>query len=180
MITILLILNLLNGNPQMQLYPETGIVTVVDYEANSVVYVNCNGNASEFYGCEDWSEKDLVAVIKCDNGTPEIYDDFIIGHPLYAGRKEWLPSTKETKPDLYPDCGVISSLDYESGWCFYTNGNGRPVPFYAEDDGFIMGELVSAIIDGKGTATFDDDIVIMLKGSGMIENFGGELLTAGE
>ena len=172
---IALITFLLTLNPEWNIYPATGIVTEICYEADYVVFETCNGNAFSFYGVEDWAEGDLVSALMCDNGTPYVTDDFIVGDPLYAG---YIPEAKHQ--DTYLDCGVITYLDYNTGWCYYTNGYGREVLFFAEDDGFIIGELVSAEIDGKGTITFEDDEVIRLKGCGMVENFGGELLTAGE
>ena len=57
-------------------YPTTGIVTELETETDSVIYVDFNGNLWDFPGIEDWVVGDRVALIMDNMGTPEsIYDD---------------------------------------------------------------------------------------------------------
>ena len=68
-----------------EIYPTSMIVTEIDYENDLVTIVDFNGNAFQFFGCEDWCENDICAVSMDDNGTPEtIYDD-IISQVRYCG-----------------------------------------------------------------------------------------------
>ncbi len=77
-------LMLFAGSPR-EIYPTSMIVTEIDYENDLVTIVDFNGNAFQFFGCEDWCENDICAVIMDDNGTPEtIYDD-IITQVRYCG-----------------------------------------------------------------------------------------------
>ena len=70
---------------QHEIYPTSMIVTEIDYENDLVTIVDFTGNAFQFFGCEDWCENDICAVIMDDNGTPEtIYDD-IITQVRYCG-----------------------------------------------------------------------------------------------
>lgn len=59
-------------------YPDTGLVTCVDTETDTVTYVCQNGNEFQFYGTEDWMEGDLVSVIMENMGTDTVYDDEIV------------------------------------------------------------------------------------------------------
>ena len=77
-------LMLFAGSPR-EIYPISMIVTEIDYENDLVTIVDFNGNAFQFFSCEDWCENDICAVIMDDNGTPEtIYDD-IITQVRYCG-----------------------------------------------------------------------------------------------
>lgn len=77
-------LMLFAGRPH-EIYPTSMIVTEIDYENDLVTIVDFTGNAFQFFGCEDWCENDICAVIMNDNGTPEtIYDD-IITQVRYCG-----------------------------------------------------------------------------------------------
>ena len=68
-----------------EIYPTSMIVTEVDYENNLVTIVDFEGRMYQFYGCEDWYENDICAVIMDNNGTTEtVYDD-IITQVRYCG-----------------------------------------------------------------------------------------------
>ena len=61
------------------IYPQTGIVTNVDYENDIVTFKVFNGNLWEFSGCEDWYEGDIVSAIMFNNLTKKsVYDDKIL------------------------------------------------------------------------------------------------------
>lgn len=59
-------------------YPIAGIVDSIDRENDTVLVVDGAGNVWEFTGCEDYYLGDVVAFIMNDNGTPEIFDDYIV------------------------------------------------------------------------------------------------------
>lgn len=74
-------------------YPETGIVTNVDYIVDAVEVTTFDGHHFEFYGAEDWWNGDIVALTMNDNGTDHVTDDEIIdtkygGHVTYINSKE--------------------------------------------------------------------------------------------
>lgn len=61
------------------IYPETGIVTNVDYDKDIVTFECHNGNRFTFSGTEDWYEGDIVAAIMYNNFTKNsVYDDKIL------------------------------------------------------------------------------------------------------
>lgn len=61
----------------ISLYPNAGVVTEVNREADLVTF--CDGYHDwTFEGCEDWDVGDGIAVIMSDNGTETVYDDEVI------------------------------------------------------------------------------------------------------
>lgn len=69
----------MNAPVEHEIYPTSMIVTEVDYESDLVTIVDFEGRMYQFYGCEDWYENDICAVIMDDNGTTEtVYDDIIL------------------------------------------------------------------------------------------------------
>lgn len=60
------------------LYSKTTIVETIDEENDLVVCVDCEGEAWEFEGVEDWQEGDFATLLMDDNGTEEIFDDEIV------------------------------------------------------------------------------------------------------
>lgn len=73
---------------QRETYPTSMIVTEVDYKNDIVTITDFEDRAYQFYGCEDWYEGDICAVIMSDNGTPEtVYDDVIL-QTRYCGYVE--------------------------------------------------------------------------------------------
>lgn len=60
------------------IYPETTIITALDYEQDIVTVETCEGFLFSFYGCEDWAIGDFASVIFDDMGTESILDDEII------------------------------------------------------------------------------------------------------
>lgn len=66
-----------NGKENV-LYPATMIVTEIDYDTDTVICVEANGNEWSFQGIEDYTKGDLIGMIMDDNRTPDyIYDDLI-------------------------------------------------------------------------------------------------------
>jgi len=59
-------------------YPQSGIVVVLDYNTDEVIWEDFNGFQYAFYGIEDWCVGDGVSAIMYDNGTPKVFDDIII------------------------------------------------------------------------------------------------------
>ena len=85
---------------------------------------------------------------------------------------------------VYATCGIVTEVNYETGWCVFTDAMGNPVPFFAEDNGFDEGDLVSAIMIGNETPYIADDTAIHVKYCGdkywLPDVDYYELLTAGE
>ena len=82
-----------NANPQARLYPETMIVTEVNFE-NDIIFLECsNGNQFSINsdGNEDLVEGDIVSCIMYDNGTPLVIDDEILS-VKYSGYVELFDS----------------------------------------------------------------------------------------
>ncbi len=59
-------------------YPMSGVIVGVNEADDIVTFSNANGQKFSFYGSEDWSEGDTVAVIMNDNGTEYVDDDTVI------------------------------------------------------------------------------------------------------
>ena len=84
------------------LYPLTGIVTHIEYEAipeQDLIIITCgNGNEFSFYAPvgDDWETEDLASCIMDSKGTPLVYDDEII-IAKYAGVTEQFEEVLENK-----------------------------------------------------------------------------------
>ena len=84
------------------LYPLTGIVTHIEYEAipeQDLVIITCaNGNEFSFYAPvgDDWEVEDLASCIMDSKGTPLVYDDEVIV-AKYAGGAEQFEQVLENK-----------------------------------------------------------------------------------
>ena len=62
-----------------QQHARCGIVTQLDYEADIITVEEQSGLTWQFFGCEDWAEGDICALLMDDNGTPNnIFDDIIV------------------------------------------------------------------------------------------------------
>lgn len=59
-------------------YPATGVITELNEDNNTYIWVDFNGNEWEEIGIEDLSKGDRIALIMDNNGTSEIYDDFAV------------------------------------------------------------------------------------------------------
>lgn len=68
----------------LEYYPTTMVVSEIDEDGNSFYAVDCNGEKWIVEEIEDIYVGDLISVIMCDMGTPEIYDDEIIEY-RYSG-----------------------------------------------------------------------------------------------
>lgn len=69
---------------QSWIYPDTMIITNLDYENDIVTVENSNGFLYQFYGTEDYTEGDFVSCIMWTNGTQKVTDDEII-RACYSG-----------------------------------------------------------------------------------------------
>lgn len=59
-------------------YAKSTIVININYDDDLVTVQDFSGNTWQFFGCEDWAEGDICALIMDNNGTSDtIYDDFI-------------------------------------------------------------------------------------------------------
>lgn len=76
---------LLNGNPQVNIYATTFVVSEVKYASDEVIFWDMYTRQQRAYpGADDWSKGDLVACIMSDNGTENVADDPILS-AKYAG-----------------------------------------------------------------------------------------------
>lgn len=72
------------------IYPLTGLVTHIEYEAipeNDLIFITCaNGNEFSFYApiSDCWAEDDLATCIMDSKGTRIVYDDEVL-KAHYAG-----------------------------------------------------------------------------------------------
>lgn len=60
------------------IYPQTTIVTNVDYINDIVTIETFSGNIYQFYGCDDYIINDIVSCIMFTNYTENVTDDIII------------------------------------------------------------------------------------------------------
>ena len=74
-------------NAEGAVYPAACIIVELDYQNDLVTVSDVAGTLWQFYGCEDYSEGDLVRMLMYDNGTETIYDDEIV-IVWYAGTLE--------------------------------------------------------------------------------------------
>ena len=58
--------------------PTAMIVNELDYDENTVICIDFNGNEWAFEGIEDWRIGDIASMIMDDMETELIYDDIII------------------------------------------------------------------------------------------------------
>lgn len=68
-----------------QNYAKSAIVTEIDYENNLVSVTDYNGFVWQFFGCEDWAEGDICAMVMNNNGTSETIFDDVIVNTSYSG-----------------------------------------------------------------------------------------------
>lgn len=71
------------------IYPQTYIVTDVDYTTDIVEITTATGYTYEFTGAEDWAEGELCSCIMYNSGTEDITDDVILA-TRYSGTGEML------------------------------------------------------------------------------------------
>lgn len=106
--TIIMFFN--DGLDRVSVYPQTTIVTEVDYKSDLVTISTFTGVEYQFYGCEDWYVGDICSVIFCDNGTSTIYDDIIIStrYSGYIENENWQPC----EPLQIKECLVTDVVQY--------------------------------------------------------------------
>ena len=64
------------------IYLSEGTVICVNSDLNKVTVIDCDGEAYQFYGSEDWLVNDKCILLMDDNGTEDIKDDIYIYSPL--------------------------------------------------------------------------------------------------
>ena len=74
------LLALFNGNPSINIYATTFVVTETRETDDMVILTDLtSGHQYSFYGIEDWERGDVAACVMSDNGTENyIYDDQIL------------------------------------------------------------------------------------------------------
>ena len=70
-----------------EIYPQAFVVSEVNYEENTILLVDCNGEGWIWEGIEDYGVGDIIAAIMDDSETETIYDDIIV-MIRYAGYME--------------------------------------------------------------------------------------------
>lgn len=78
---------LLTVNASAEIYPQAFVVSEVNYEENTILLVDCNGEGWIWEGIEDYGVGDIIAAIMDDSETETIYDDIIV-MIRYAGYME--------------------------------------------------------------------------------------------
>lgn len=86
MISLLLLLNILNGIPaeDINIYPTTMAVVEIDSDIDIVTCIDNSGEEWSFKGVIDketgraWKRGDMVSALMTDNGTSDIHDDEFI------------------------------------------------------------------------------------------------------
>ena len=86
---------------------------------------------------------------------------------------EMLPNEKT---EIYADCGAIleeadvEKIREEFYQITFTMQNGNRFAFYAEDGDWMVGDLVSAVFDDRGTPAVTDDEILSVRYSGHISD----------
>lgn len=66
------------NEPEHKLYAQTGTITAIDRQNDSVNFTDRAGNTWMFAGAADWKIGDELAAVMDDNGTASILDDIIV------------------------------------------------------------------------------------------------------
>lgn len=69
---------LLTVSASAEIYPQAFVISEVNYEENTILLVDCNGEGWIWEGIEDYEVGDIIAAIMDDSKTETIYDDIII------------------------------------------------------------------------------------------------------
>ena len=84
-------------------------------------------------------------------------------------------STFARETTTYPETGIITSIDfaddYSSCLLEITVANGNIFSYYSEDCDWWYNDIVSMIMDDKGTDIVYDDEILMIQYSGRLEHF---------
>ncbi len=67
------------------IYPNTAVITDLDYENDLVTCTDSVGFDWVFEGIEDWNEGDVVSLLMWDAGTPNSIRDDVILKAYYGG-----------------------------------------------------------------------------------------------
>ena len=98
----------------------------------------------------------------------------VIIAPAYASPyDEWAPpyltvlTADEPAPiDIYPQAGIVTSLDYRNDIVTLTFGNGLMYQFFGTID-YALGDMVSVIMDSRNTPSVLDDVILTARYSGV-------------
>lgn len=69
---------------------------------------------------------------------------------------------KEPKPQLYPSTAIVVSVDRENNVVTCVDGNGEKWEFTDADD-WLVGDLVSMLMNDKGTPSIYDDEIVSVR-----------------
>ena len=69
---------------------------------------------------------------------------------------------KEPKPQLYPSTAIVVSVDRENDVVTCVDGNGEKWEFTEADD-WLVGDLVSMLMNDKGTPSIYDDEIVSVR-----------------
>lgn len=70
-----------------EIYPQAFVVSEINYEENTILLIDCNGEGRIWEDIEDYEVGDIIAAIMDDSETETIYDDIIV-MIRYAGYME--------------------------------------------------------------------------------------------
>lgn len=73
-----------------EIYPQTFIVDLVQYEKDQVFLLDYNGDLWIIFGSEDWEAGDIAAAIMDDMGTEDIHDDEIVDVRYTGYFEDWI------------------------------------------------------------------------------------------
>lgn len=71
-------------------YPKTFIVDSINYDTDTITFIDANDEEWIWYGTEDWAINDMAAAIVDDNETIYIHDDVIVKIYYQMNIKEWI------------------------------------------------------------------------------------------
>lgn len=69
---------------ERECYPNSGVVTEVNYVKDTITVTVFNGNTFTFPGTFDWAEGDIAALMLDNKGTRSVYDDTVV-KACYSG-----------------------------------------------------------------------------------------------
>jgi len=77
-----------------------------------------------------------------------------------------------TESETYPLTGIITEIDEGNDFVVFECANGNQFSFYGVED-WMVGDVVSAIMDDNGTPEVKDDKIVKIHYSGTTERLEG-------
>ena len=113
-----------NGNT----YPETGIITEIEYPETGAgclfIVTTASGHSFGYYAEDgDWCLNDIVSMDMDTMNTPEVDDDEIVGKPKYSGTIDQLYQWKVNEIETAIYDALFESFSEVEGWEVTRNGN---------------------------------------------------------